>query len=138
MYFAKKKKKKGFTLIELLVVIAIIGILATIVVVNVNSARNKAKDAVVKGNMDQVRITAEMYYDGAGAGTYTAFCSSTDYLQISGAIDAQNGAEAAPSCMEAPQTYCVSAISVPNTTIYCRDSQGTLGSSACVAATGCP
>ncbi len=39
------KNKKAFTLIELLVVIAIIGLLATIIGVNVNSARNKANTA---------------------------------------------------------------------------------------------
>ncbi|MCX6785799.1 MAG: type II secretion system protein [Candidatus Komeilibacteria bacterium] len=39
------RNRKGFTLIELLVVIAIIGLLSSLAVVNLNSARGKARDA---------------------------------------------------------------------------------------------
>ena len=61
-----KKFTKGFTLIELLVVIAIIGILASIVLVSLNSARNKGKDARIISDVQQIRTALESGYNGSG------------------------------------------------------------------------
>ena len=74
-----KNFKKGFTLIELLVVVAIIGILASVVLASLNSARAKGGDAAVKANLSGIRANAELQYDtmsGCYTNTGTA-CSST-------------------------------------------------------------
>ncbi len=57
----KNKFKKGFTLIELLVVIAIIGILASVLLVNLSGTRNKAKDSAIKLEMNQIRTALESF-----------------------------------------------------------------------------
>lgn len=59
----KITKQKSFTLIELLVVIAIIGVLSSIVFVNLSAARAKARDAKRKIELRQIRIALELYYD---------------------------------------------------------------------------
>lgn len=57
------KSKKGFTLIELLVVISIIGLLSSIVLTSVNSARAKARDARRIADFRQIQTALEFYYD---------------------------------------------------------------------------
>jgi len=59
-------KQKGFTLIELLVVIAIIGILASVVLVSLNSARKKARDSKRLSDLKQIQLAIELYYDDKG------------------------------------------------------------------------
>ena len=68
------KKNKGFTLIELLVVIAIIGILASVVLASLSSARDKGKDAAVKSQLASMKAQAELYY--ATGETYLGICTT--------------------------------------------------------------
>jgi prepilin-type N-terminal cleavage/methylation domain-containing protein len=80
------KRNKGFTLIELLVVIAIIGVLASVVLASLNSARNKGSDAAIKSGLANMRSEAEIYYDtnsgytagvlAAAVGPTAAVCST--------------------------------------------------------------
>lgn len=61
--FFQTTDRKGFTLIELLVVISIIGILSSFAVVSLNNARAKARDALRKSDMAQLRTALNLYYD---------------------------------------------------------------------------
>ncbi|KKU86520.1 MAG: hypothetical protein UY15_C0008G0021 [Parcubacteria group bacterium GW2011_GWA2_47_9] len=56
------KGKRGFTLIELLVVIAIIGILSSIVLVSMGTAREQARDARRMADMRQIVSAQELFY----------------------------------------------------------------------------
>ena len=59
----KFNSKRGFTLIELLVVIAIIGILSSVVLASLNSAREKSRDARRVGDIKQLQLALELYFD---------------------------------------------------------------------------
>ncbi|PIQ91523.1 MAG: hypothetical protein COV70_03240, partial [Parcubacteria group bacterium CG11_big_fil_rev_8_21_14_0_20_39_22] len=72
------KANKGFTLIELLVVIAIIGMLSSVVLASLNSARAKARDARRVADLTQISKALELYYDKYG-GYPSSACPAVDY-----------------------------------------------------------
>ncbi len=61
--FYDRKRSRGFTLIELLTVIAIIGILSTIVMVSLTTARQKSRDAKRLADIKNIQLSLEQFYN---------------------------------------------------------------------------
>lgn len=77
-------KTKGFTLIELLVVIAIIGILSSVVLASLTTARTRGQAASVQSQLSNMRAQAELYYSTNG-NDYGASVAATCDTLVAGA-----------------------------------------------------
>lgn len=119
-------------MIELLVVIAIIGILASVVLASLNSARDKGTDAANKSNLNNIRAQAEIVYDDDG--NYDGVCADS---KVSEAITA-----AGATCNDSTSAWAASVQlkSTASTTYYCVDSTGTAQESGTALGTNtvCP
>ncbi|OIO32279.1 MAG: hypothetical protein COZ49_03025 [Candidatus Yonathbacteria bacterium CG_4_10_14_3_um_filter_47_65] len=88
----KVSNKRGFTLIELLVVIAIIGILASVVLASLNTARDKGSVAAAKAEMSGVRAQAELFFD-SNSNSYDGGAAASDVcdpLGLAGGVSGVN------------------------------------------------
>lgn len=74
------ERQKGFTLIELLVVIAIIGVLSSVILASLNTARARARDSQRIQSLAQVRSAIFLYMlDNSGAYPPAGNTSSGDW-----------------------------------------------------------
>src|SRR3989344_1756235 len=136
--------KKGFTLVELLVVIAIIGILASIVLGNLSSSRNKARDAAVKGQLKSALLQAEIYKE-YNNDSYDEVCVSSDFKALTdGASLSYGGQDNADVCNDEASAYdAYVPLKAPSSgkTGWCIDSEGTSEETTEIVAggaTACP
>jgi prepilin-type N-terminal cleavage/methylation domain-containing protein len=88
----KQTLQRGFTLIELLVVIAIIGILSSVVLASLNSARNSAQVAAAKSELSSMRAEAEIEYN-ISSQSYDEVCT-TGSEKADGGNGCYDGADA--------------------------------------------
>ena len=136
----KQTLSRGFTLIELLVVIAIIGILASVVLASLNSARDKGADAAIKSNLNNSRAQAELYYDNNDR-SYDGLCDASTGVDTmkDAATSAGSGAVV---CNDGDgSAWAMSAQLLSDTAdFYCVDSTGAARviSSGVGSATACP
>lgn len=100
-----QKLKSGFTLIELLVVVAIIGILSSVVLAAMNSARGKASNAAVRSAMSNLRNQAEVFFNEGYS--YNNLCENNGFLNILGNATTTGGGPVGDI-----SDYCVSDANV--------------------------
>lgn len=129
--FSKASRgRKGFTLIELLVVIAIIGILSAIVLVSVNSGRQKARDARRISDVRQLQVALTMYYEANGA-TYPATLAGLAPTYISAVPLDPDGTSSYQYCVSATLGYHLgtkaAGLEQPNTVLN-NDADAGVGS----------
>ena len=112
------KADRGFTLIELLVVIAIIGILSSVVLASLNTARNRGADAAIKSNLANARSEAELFYDSTTPPSYEGACALTGANRIGDSVNA------AENAYDGSVTAYADSTASTWSTAQCHDSAG--------------
>lgn len=120
------KDNKGFTLIELLVVIAIIGILASVVLASLSTARGRGKDAAIKASLSSAISQAEIDANGQAYSCANLTAAGTVLNNISKNVVTNGGV--AVGCTLTPATNIAFTASLPGEGgTWCVDNNGFSG-----------
>jgi prepilin-type N-terminal cleavage/methylation domain-containing protein len=105
----RKFNQKGFTLIELLVVVAIIGLLSSVVLISLNTARSKARDAKRLADIRQVSSALEIYFNDNGSYPVATAWTGATSLSASLTAGATKYMQALPAAPTPPDGTCATA-----------------------------
>lgn len=128
-----KDSKRGFTLIELLVVIAIIGILSSVVLASLNSARRKGRDARRVADLKQLQLALELSYDANGS--YPAAILAADLVtpgyMAAVPADPSGGAYTYEQLSSGSSYVLMATLEDTSNQALNGDADGTVGTTAC-------
>jgi len=117
----------------MLVVVAIIGILATAVIISIGPARTQARDSRIRGDVEQLRNLAEVYFNQNNF-SYAGFsCNTTiggtSAQTLCSDVNTQNGGQGQPSITATQNSLCIVA-RLASGGYICMDTTGKVANSA--------
>ena len=138
----KTRTSRGFTLIELLVVIAIIGILSSVVLASLNTARQKGRDARRISDLKQLQLALELNYDSSQTYPLALSTLATNGFISTVPVDPSTSAAYSYASLNNDNTACAATpcnryvlggtLEVSGNPVLSTDVDGTVATVSCV------
>ena len=114
----RTKQQKGFTLVELLIVIAIIGLLATLAIVALTAAQQRARDTKRVADLKSIQTALELYWNENADYPALASTATNTWAELSTEVTSFIGTLPAPPNDPNPEVYVYIVDGVTNDEYY--------------------